>query len=55
MPPRRQPAEAPAIHVTIGRVEIRATVAPGQEKKRAPKAPALGLDAYLRQRNGGRP
>lgn len=52
--PGRQSAEAPVIEVTIGRVEIRATVASSQDKKRAPRAPALGLDAYLRQRSGGR-
>jgi hypothetical protein len=52
--PDQRPAAAPVIEVTIGRVEIRATVASSQEKKRAPRTPTLGLDAYLRQRGGGR-
>ena len=52
--PSRQPAEAPVIQVTIGRVEIRATLASSHDTKRTPRAPMLGLDAYLRQRNGGR-
>jgi hypothetical protein len=53
--PARQPdADTPqVIQVTIGRVEIRATVASRPEKKSALKAPALSLDAYLNQRNGG--
>ena len=43
----------PVIQVTIGRVEIRAVHAPRAEKRSAAKAPALSLDAYLTQRNGG--
>jgi hypothetical protein len=43
----------PVIQVTIGRVEIRAVHAPRAEKRIAAKAPALSLDAYLTQRNGG--
>lgn len=45
--------EGPVIQVTIGRVEVRATVASGPEPKRPPRTPALSLDAYLRRRNGG--
>jgi hypothetical protein len=43
----------PVIQVTIGRVEIRAVHAPRAEKRSAVKTPALTLDAYLTQRNGG--
>jgi hypothetical protein len=43
----------PVIQVTIGRVEIRAVHAPRAEKRLAVKPPALSLDAYLTQRNGG--
>jgi hypothetical protein len=44
----------PVIQVTIGRVEIRAVQSPRAEKRSAAKSPALSLDAYLTQRNGGR-
>ena len=43
----------PTIHVTIGRIEVRATPAPIQNQPR-PKAPdTMSLDEYLRRRNGG--
>ena len=45
----------PVINVTIGRVEVRATVSP---QKHAPKpvnrTPVMGLEEYLRRRSGGR-
>jgi hypothetical protein len=48
-----QPAE-PAINVTIGRVEIRATSAPPASQRPAPKsAKVLSLESYLRQRAKG--
>jgi hypothetical protein len=47
-------ADAPTIQVTIGRVEIRATVAPTPARKPPAQAPVMSLDEYLRQRNGGR-
>jgi hypothetical protein len=49
----KQPA-APIIHVTIGRVEVRAT-APASEpaKKAHPAGPRLGLEDYLRSRSKG--
>jgi len=54
--PTQQPAPAPqpTIHVTIGRIEVRAAT-PAQPNKsaRAPSA-VLGLEEYLRQRSGGR-
>ena len=48
------PASEPVVHVTIGRVEIRAVAAPSAVPKRsaAPK-PALSLSDYLQQRSGG--
>ncbi len=50
-----QPAvsEPPTIQVTIGRVEIRAAVAPASARKTSARSPAMNLDAYLKQRNGG--
>lgn len=58
MPEQRvavQESPAPAIHVTIGRIEVRATPpTPAKVEKRQPQTPAVSLDEYLRQRNGGR-
>ena len=55
---RAEPGEtqepAPTIQVTIGRVEIRATVAATPAGKTSAKSPVMSLDEYLRQRNGGR-
>ena len=51
-------AEAPTIRVTIGRIEVRAKQAAGQNvaprAARARPRPALSLDDYLKQRAGGR-
>jgi hypothetical protein len=47
-------ADTPTIQVTIGRVEIRATVESPPARKPPAKAPVMSLDEYLRQRNGGR-
>jgi hypothetical protein len=55
--PREQLAanQPPAIHVTIGRVEVRAVMAPGPPPKAAtPPGPKISLEEYLKQRNGGR-
>lgn len=49
------PETTPTIHVTIGRVDVRA-VMPAASQPRAesaPKTPALSLDDYLAQRKGG--
>lgn len=47
-------AAAPAIHVTIGRVEVRAPAPPPREPRRATPNPAvLPLNEYLRRRSGG--
>jgi hypothetical protein len=51
-----EPAAAPTIHVTIGRVEVRAVVQPAAAARRRPAAasPAvMSLDEYLKQRAGG--
>jgi hypothetical protein len=48
-------AAAPTIHVTIGRVEVRAVPAPPPARSAGPTAPRLSLDAYLRARAGERP
>jgi hypothetical protein len=58
LPAASQPTAAPSepiIHVTIGRIEVRATPAPAPaaRPKSAPTS-ATSLDEYLRQRNGGR-
>jgi len=49
-------ASAPAIHVTIGRVEVRAVTppAPAVKPRRAAPSPSLPLEEYLKQRNEGR-
>ena len=45
------PDEPPAIHVTIGRVEVRAIMpAPATPKAASPAAPKLSLKEYLKQR-----
>lgn len=53
---RRAAAGAPDVHISIGRVEVRAAaepVAPPREEQR--KQPVLSLDDYLRGRSGGDP
>lgn len=55
-PPRQASAAAsgPTIHVSIGRVEVRATRPRAPEhRKRATKPPVMGLDEYLRRRAEG--
>lgn len=56
-PPREPaaPPHPPRITVTIGRVEVRAIVPqPSPSRPRSqPPAPKLGLDEYLRRREGG--
>jgi hypothetical protein len=54
----RAPEPAPVVHVTIGRIEVRAVTASATALPAAPrpaaKSPVLSLDDYLRERNGGR-
>lgn len=47
-------SESPMIQVTIGRIEIRAAVASASARKTSVRSPAMSLDDYLKQRNGGR-
>lgn len=49
-----QLSDAPTIQVTIGRVEIRATISPPQPRKAPTQPRAMSLDEYLKQRNGSR-
>jgi hypothetical protein len=55
-PPRAQTSQVTAqapVHITIGRVEVRANVAAGDARStRRPIAPSLSLDDYLSGRNG---
>lgn len=53
-PPESPPPQPePVINVTIGRIEIRATVAVSKQKPQAAsRPPVMGLDEYLRQRGG---
>jgi hypothetical protein len=45
---------APEIHVTIGRIEVRAVSSPGSVRRETPpNKPELSLDDYLRLRNQG--
>lgn len=52
--PAAPPSPPPAIHVTIGRIEVRATPArtPAPAQAPRPSGPKLGLDEYLRSRSG---
>ncbi len=52
---RDEVAAQPTIHVTIGRIEVRATAAPARKPTSNAAAPtgALSLDDYLSQRAGG--
>jgi hypothetical protein len=45
---------APTIHITIGRIEVRATPPPVSGAKSRPAAPVMSLDDYLRQRGGAK-
>ena len=45
---------APTIHVSIGRIEVRAVAPPAPQPAPARPAPAMSLDEYLRAHNGGR-
>jgi hypothetical protein len=51
-PTPANPAE-PVVHVTIGRVEIRAVAAPAATKRSTQSKPALSLSDYLDRRSGG--
>jgi hypothetical protein len=64
LPPQRDPdadgQAEPVIHITIGRVEVRANVAPGPARQPDPRLPAarrvMPLEEYLERRaRGGSP
>jgi hypothetical protein len=54
-PRASESAEPAVIRVTIGRIEVRATTPPlpAAAPRTRPPGPALTLDDYLKQRNGG--
>ena len=41
------------IHVTIGRIEVRATPPPSAPPRKQAAAPVMSLDEYLKTRSGG--
>jgi len=43
----------PAIHITIGRVEVRATIAEKTKRSAKPESAVMGLDEYLRKQRRG--
>ena len=49
-----EPPAPPVIHVTIGRVEVRATPPPAPLRRTPPVTSTMSLEEYLRSRNGGR-
>jgi hypothetical protein len=55
--PERQPSAAePAVHVTIGRIEVTAvTAAPAQRRAATTRKPAMSLDDYLARRQRREP
>jgi hypothetical protein len=53
IPAAQQSPSTPTIHVTIGRIEIRATPPSAPPQRPRAAAPVMGLDEYLRQRNAG--
>jgi hypothetical protein len=55
LPKQQLESVPPTIHVTIGRVEVRATQPAAEPKKRPPRAqsPVMSLDEYLQQRANG--
>ncbi len=52
--PVPQALTPPTIHVTIGRIEVRATPPPSPIKRAAPAATTISLEEYLRSRSGDR-
>jgi hypothetical protein len=53
-PERSTSQPEPVINVTIGRIEVRATVPPQKQSPRpGNRPPVMGLDEYLRRRSGG--
>jgi hypothetical protein len=53
----RGDASPRAIHITIGRIEVRAVHPPPEplpQQRPAPVSPKISLEEYLKQRNGDR-
>lgn len=46
-------SESPTVQVSIGRIEIRATASHAPSRKASARSPAMSLNEYLKQRNGG--
>jgi hypothetical protein len=51
MPESRE--QPPTIHVTIGRIEVKAAPPASAPKQRSPASPTMSLEEYLRRRSGG--
>jgi hypothetical protein len=54
-PPGQDDAGQQVVHVTIGRIEVRADRPPAQERRPPRNKPLLSLDDYLRRRSHGGP
>jgi hypothetical protein len=55
--PRHDASSPRAIHITIGRIEVRAVHPPPEplpQQRPAPVSPKISLEEYLKQRNGER-
>jgi hypothetical protein len=50
---RRDRAPEPVVHISIGRIEVRATQETAPRRDQPRRQPALNLDDYLRKRSGG--
>ena len=56
-PPRNDASSSREIHITIGRIEVRAVHPPPEplpQQRPAPASPKISLEEYLKQRNGAR-
>lgn len=51
-PARPTPPPEPTIHVTIGRIEVRAVSSQGTPKKERSESPVMSLNEYLRSKRG---
>jgi len=51
----RAPSSEPTVHVTIGRVEVRAVADQVPRRKERPASPVMSLDEYLTSRSGKGP
>ncbi|WP_156051360.1 hypothetical protein [Allokutzneria albata] len=54
MAPRRSKTVEQTVHITIGRVEVKAAADKAPERRAAPRQqPTTSLEDYLRRRGGG--